>query len=235
MIDVRELGQLFSPGYVGVNNDVYKWTERQNSPTMLYEVEFRLVHGQIGYISSNLLKATQDAYNIAATPTLNLKKICDGILVLEKDGRKYVAVLECKSGFTDVKKRAIEQIPASYIKAMSILNEFTTFNKQDYMIFGLIVSYPYIAPVITSSVNNATVLSGKQAIIGNALEQLKIKYYTQLRDTQQSDFLGKDFHLSTLTSVKQELLFSVLPVRHCAVPNHCGKAVVDLDPILSSL
>lgn len=235
MIDVRELSQLYSPDNIGVSNDVYNWTEKQNSPTMLYEVEFRLTGSVIGYISSNLLKTTQNAYNHDATQTLNLKKICDGVLFLESGGQNYIAILEVKSGFKEVKKHAIEQIPASYLKTMSVLNDFSSFNKKDYKIFGLIVSYPYIKPIITSSANNATILAGKQAITGNALELLKIKYNVQLRDCQQSDFNGKDFLLPSLTSVKPELLFNVLPVRHCPVPNHCGKAVVDLNPIIASL
>ena len=235
MIEVRELSQLYSSDYVGVYEDSYKWTEKKNSPTMLYEVEFQLSGGRIGYISSNLLKDTQDAYNKTATSVLNLKKICDGILVLEKDGHKYLAVLECKSGFAEVKKKAIEQIPASYVKSMSILNDFSTFNKQDYKVFGLIVSYPYKETTITNSDNNTTVLDGKQAFIGNQLEMLKIKYNMQLRDTQKSDFLGKDFLLPLLTSVKPDLLFDVLSVRHHAVPDLCGTAVVDLAPILATL
>ena len=235
MIDVRELKQLYNANFFVLNSDSYKWTEPKNKAPMLCEIEFQLKGGQIGFISSNLLKETQDAYNLTATPTLNFRKICDGLLVLEKDGQHYIAVLECKSGFADVKRKAIEQIPASYVKAMSILNDFSTFNKQEYKIFGLIVSYPYMPPVVTESSNNVEVQAGKQAMIGNKLEQLKIKYNNQLRDTKQSNFLGIDFQFTLLTSVKNDLFFSVLPVRHFPVANKCVNAVVDLDPILATL
>ena len=235
MIDVRDFGQLYNANYFDLNSDSYKWVEPKNKAPMLCEVEFQLKGGQIGFISSNLLKETQDAYSLIATSTLNLRKICDGVLVLEKDNQKYIAVLECKSGFADVKRKAIEQIPASYVKVMSILNDFSTFNKQEYKIFGLIVSYPYKLPVVTDSSNNVDVQAGKQAMIGNKLEQLKIKYNKQLRDIQQSNFLGKDFQFAMLAGVKNDLFFSVLPVRHCPVVNQCVKTVVDLDPILATL
>lgn len=235
MIDVRELRQFYNANFFDLKSDSYKWTEPKNKAPMLCEVEFQLKGGQIGFISSNLLKETQDAYNLTATSTLNLRKICDGVLVLEKNGQHYIAVLECKSGFADVKRKAIEQIPASYVKAMSILNDFSTFNKQEYKIFGLIVSYPYVPPVVTDSSNNVDVRAGKQAMIGNKLELLKIKYNKQLRETQQSNFMGKDFEFALLTSVKNDLFFSVLPVRHCSVANQCVNAVVDLDPILATL
>ena len=235
MIDVKDLGQLYNANYFDLNSDSYKWVEPKNKAPMLCEVEFQLKGGLIGFISPNLLKETQDAYNLTATSTLNLRKICDGVLVLEKDEQKFLAVLECKSGYADVKRKAIEQIPASYVKAMSILNDFSTFNKQEYKIFGLIVSYPYMPLNETDSSKNVEMLAGKQAMIGNKLELLKIKYNKQLRDTQRSNFMGNDFQFAMMASVKNDLFFSILPVRHCPVANQCVKAVVDLDPILATL
>ena len=72
-------------------------------------------------------------------------------------------------------------------------------------------------------------------MVGDMLENVKRKYSNQLQNTGKADFEGSAFELSALTSVKSDLLFDKLPVRHLAVANHCVNAVVDLDPIVASL
>lgn len=61
MIDVRELRQFYNANFFDLKSYSYKWTEPKNKAPMLCEVEFQLKGGQIGFISSNLLKETQDA------------------------------------------------------------------------------------------------------------------------------------------------------------------------------
>ena len=235
MLDVRELGQLYNDSYFGVMPDRYVWKEHQSNPTALAQVEFRFKGGCIGYIKSNLLDETKDVYNQQATPTLNLRKICDGVLFLEREGYHYIAILEMKSNFHDVRKKAVVQIPSSYVKLKSILNDFVGYRRDDFKEFGLIVSYPHIDAPVTSSYNNPSVLEQKRIMTGNHLEAVKDKYSNRLKKGQKADFLGSDFEFQQLNAVKKDLFFDKLPVRHHPVANHCVSAVVDLDPIVASL
>ena len=232
MFNVRDLQQFYNPSYFGINDNQYIWKESgQTDPTALASVKFVFQGGTISYVKSNLLKEMKDAYRMDSTKSLNLRKICDGLLFLDREEEHYLIILEVKSGFKEVKNKAIGQIPASYIKAQSILNDFSSFNRNDYKEFGLIVSYPYIEYPPTDAENNPLVLEDKQIKAGNIFA----KYNRSLRNHQKVDFIGKDFGFDKLTQVKQDLLFDKLKVKHYPVDNHCVNAVVDLDGVIGAL
>ncbi len=150
---------------------------------------------------------------------------------LDREEEHYLIILEVKSGFKEVKNKAIGQIPASYIKAQSILNDFSSFNMNDYKAFGLIISYPYIVKPPTDAENNPLVWENKEIMT----EDIFAKYNRLLRNHQKADFIGNDFGFDQLTQVKQDLLFDKLKVRHYPVNNHCVNAEIDLDVVIGTL
>lgn len=231
MLNVCDIQQFYNPSYFGVNENQYIWKENQTDPTALASVEFVFQGGTISYVKSNLLKEMQDAFRTDSTKSLNLRMICDGLLILDREEDHYLIILEVKSGFKEVKSKAIGQIPASYVKIKSILNDFSSFNMNDYKEFGLIVSYPYIEKPPTDAENNHLVLEDKQIKAGNIFA----KYNRSLRNHQKVDFIGNDFGFDKLTQVKQDLLFDKLRVKHYPVDNHCVNAVVDLDDVIVAL
>ena len=232
MFNLRDLQQFYNPSYFGINENHYTWKESDQTDTnALASVKFVFQGGTISYLKSNLLKEMKDAYRTDSTKTLNLRMICDGLLFLDRGEEHYLVIFEVKSGFNEVKSKAIRQIPASYIKAKSILNDFSTFNMNDYKAFGLIVSYPYIPKPPTDAENNPLVLEDKQIMTGDIFA----KYNRLLRNHQKADFIGNDFGFDQLTQVKQDLLFEKLRVKHYPVDNHCVNAIVDLDDIIGTL
>lgn len=231
MFNVCDLQQFYNPSYFGREENRFVWEESQPNPTALASVEFIFQGGTISYVKSALLKEMQDAYRTDSTNTLNLRKICDGLLFLDREEEHYLIILEVKSGYKEVKSKAIGQIPASYIKAKSILNDFLLFNIDDYKEFGLIVSYPYLVKPLTDDENNPLVWEDKEIMTGNVFA----KYNRLLRNHQKTDFIGNDFGLDKLTQVKQGLLFKKLRVRHYSVANHCVNAVIDLDDVIGTL
>ena len=231
MFNVRDLQQFYNPSFFGINKDLYIWKECQTDPTALASVKFVFQGGTISYVKSDLLDEMQDAYRTDSTKSLNLRKICDGLLFLDREEEHYLIILEVKSGFKEVKNKAIGQIPASYIKAQSILNDFSSFNMNDYKAFGLIVSYPYIVKLPTDAENNPLVWEDKQIMTGDIFA----KYNRLLRNHQKADFIGIDFGFDKLTQVKQDLLFDKLKVRHYPVNNHCVNAKIDLDVVIGTL
>lgn len=232
MFSIRDLQQFYNPSFFGINKNQYIWEESdQTDSNALASVKFVFQGGTISYVKSNLLKKMKDVFRADTTPSLDLRMFCDGLLFLDKEESHYLVIFEVKSGFKEVKNKAIGQISASYIKAKSILNDFSSFNMNDYKTFGLIVSYPYIEKPPTDAENNPLVMEDKQIMTGDIFA----KYNRSLRNHQKADFIGIDFGFDKLTQVKQDLLFDKLRVKHYPVDNHCVNAIVDLDVIIGSL
>lgn len=226
---------FYNPSYFGRDENRYIWKEKENQnqtdSTALASVEFVFHGGTISYVKSNLLKGMQNIYRTNSTKALNLRMVCDGLLFLDREEDHYLIILEVKSGFKEVKNKAIDQIPASYVKIKSILNDFSSYNRNDYKEFGLIVSYPYMAKPQIDAENNFIVMENKQIITGN----VAAKYNRLLRNHQKADFLDSDFEFDKMGPVKQDLLFNKLRVRHYPVPNHCVNAVIGLDDVIETL
>jgi hypothetical protein len=235
MFDLLEIGNLYNSAYLGRENDSYVWTETQRTPNTLAQVRFVFNGGMISYIKAGLLDKMRGAYQPNYSGALMLGKICDGILFLDRGDEHYFVVLEVKSSFNEIKKRAINQIPASYVKTKSILNDFVSYSTNDYEEFGLIVSYPYIESSKTDFENNTTVMDYKRKIIGDRNEIITSKYSRLLKEKKSAIFIGDDFEFNTLSNVKKHLLFDTLKVQHCPVDNHCEEATVDLDDVINTL
>lgn len=232
MFNLNDIGNLYNPAYLGKNSNSYLWKEKQSNPNSLTQVEFVFKGGTISYIKSGLLKEMQDAFR--KTETLNLRMICDGVLFLDRGEEHFLAILEVKSRFGDVKKKAISQIPASYIKTKSILNDFVSYNKTDYKEFGLIVSYPFIEPQIDSE-DNYIVMDNKLKMIEDKYEKIMSKYNQSLKNSHSAILLGIDFGFDKLPQIKPELCFDKLIVKHYPVENHCTKVTINLDTIINTL
>ncbi|MBR3566994.1 MAG: hypothetical protein IKO46_10850 [Salinivirgaceae bacterium] len=74
------------------------------------------------------------------TSVLNLD--CDGIVIFEKNGEKYILFCELKSSFIweDI-THAKDQLIGSSVKLKGLLNTLQGFNTNDYKYIGLIVSF----------------------------------------------------------------------------------------------
>lgn len=53
-----------------------------------------------------------------------------------------IVYVELKSGYNEVCKKAVYQLPLSSIKIKSFLRNLSNFNLNDYIEVGLIVSFP---------------------------------------------------------------------------------------------
>lgn len=143
MITADDLRQIYRKEYIQENIGDIAVTEKQQNKDALAEIKFKF-SGHAIYVVQELLENTKDAYSrCSSTSPLQLQKICDGFFIVDtNEDSHYIIYLEMKSGFNDVKKKAILQIPPSYIKINSHLNDFDSFKKNEYKEFALIVSYP---------------------------------------------------------------------------------------------
>ncbi|WP_289752341.1 hypothetical protein [uncultured Duncaniella sp.] len=70
-------------------------------------------------------------------------KDCDGIILFEHDGKKYMFLTELKSQFDNTQLvKAKTQIIASFIKTNMVLNLASCYHIEDYIVKGFIVSRP---------------------------------------------------------------------------------------------
>lgn len=68
---------------------------------------------------------------------------CDGIIIFEENGNKYVFLSELKSSFSSSELyHAKDQLISSYIKVNMILHLLPGYNKQDYIFKAFIISLP---------------------------------------------------------------------------------------------
>lgn len=68
---------------------------------------------------------------------------CDGIMIFEENGQKYMFLSELKSTFDsgDI-YHAKDQIISSYLKINILLNLLPNYKTEDYIVKGFIFSYP---------------------------------------------------------------------------------------------
>lgn len=232
MITAEDLRQIYKHDYVAEADGRITVKEHQDNPDALSEITF-LFSGHITHIRSSIIGKSDSLYRTDAQRALILSKIFDGLLILDTDDdRHYIIYLEMKSGFNDVRKKAVQQIPASYLKINSLLRNFTSYDKSRYKELGLIVSYP----PKSDTTDSRKVLAGKIDFIDKDSEEyIKEKYFKALREHSFAIFDGHDFYMDALKNVSPEILFKTLPVFYIAVEDKCVTTQIDLDDFINNV
>lgn len=80
---------------------------------------------------------------------------CDGVLLFERGGQKYILICELKSSYTSERIiHAKDQIIGSCVKMRSLLSSLQGFDESEYKAIGLIVSFEPTQEQITSFTKN---------------------------------------------------------------------------------
>lgn len=94
------------------------------------------------YWDHQMAKDMTSFFNIANSPEV-FRKDCDGVMLFEKDGKKYMFLTELKSKFdTEKLHHAKTQIVSSFLKTNMLLHLSNKYKLEDYTIKGFIVGYP---------------------------------------------------------------------------------------------
>lgn len=235
VVTAEDLRQIYCPEYILDADNGIKVTEKQkDNPDALAEITFRY-GGHIIYVTQHILDKSKDIYRSGPDGALCLRKICDGFILLDTPDAHYIIYLELKSGCSDVRKKAILQIPASYLKINSLLKGFSSFDKSQYRELALIVSYPpKPAAAGGGSDENPKVMAYKKKIVRHDGEDMiRDKYYNMLLSDGVAMFEGTDFHMDKLRNICPEMRFSRLCVIHKTVADGCRRAEVDLDEMVA--
>ena len=197
----------------------------------LSKVEMRS-KGTFINLSNKLLKISRDIYQSADRDTgrISYCRDCDGICLLELDGRNILLFVEVKSGFNELKKKAFEQLVASYIKTRCILQSIKGYNPDDYEEMGIIISYPPTA-IPTSSLSTSLIGIKSATIAPSIIDKLNARNVTALRVDQEVTLNLSDYKVDTC-HVNPSLYRSSLHVKHISVTDLAISETIDLDSYL---
>lgn len=182
-------------------------------------------------LNNKILKESSNIYKTDNKDEgrISFRRDCDGICLLEVDGRNILLIIEVKSGFNEIKKKAFEQLVASYIKTRSILQSIEGYNPDEYEEIGLLVSYP---PTGKRYIPATSMIDIKKEVIApSSLDRLNNVNVARLRVNQEvilnlSDYMIDSFH------VNQSLYNPTLHVKHVSVTDQVGSETIDLDSYL---
>lgn len=160
---------------------------------------------------------------------ISYRRDCDGICLLELGERNLLLFVEVKSGFNELKKKAFDQLVASYIKMRCILQSIEGYNPDEYEEMGIILSYP---PTGTLTLSPTSLIDIKAAsIMPSALDKLNAKNAAALRMNQEVTLNLGDYHVDAC-HVSTSLYKPILHVKHIAVTNLATSETIDLDSYL---
>ena len=165
-----------------------------------------------------------------------LKKICEGVLYLEKDNHKYIFIIEMKSSKNQVFKDAIFKFTTCYYRTRMCINTIDGVNLNDIEMVG-IIAYSNNSAIEKEhpKIINRTLIEDKKTFINNQIkeeEKLIRKYSALLVENQVSYLCGHDFGVDTLplkAEYKMESLKTIL------YPVSCPQGTIDMNKIIKML
>lgn len=187
--------------------------------------------GRFINLSNKILK---DGCNIYKTKDrqagrISYRRDCDGICLLELNGRNILIVIEVKSGFNEIKKKGFEQLVASYIKVRGILQSIEGYNPADYEEMGLLVSYP---PDGSYTMPTRSVIDSKRRMIDStALDKLNNSNSAALKANQEVTLDLSGYNVD-VCHVNPTMINPTLHVKHAVVADKADTGVIDLDSFL---
>lgn len=190
-----------------------------------------LTHGRFINVSNTILQDSREIYKAEDRKSgdFSYRKDCDGVCLLEASGRKFLLLIELKSGFNEIKKKGFEQIVASYVKIRGILQSIDGYNPADYEEIGLFVSYPAEGRKTDPA---TSLIEVKQNMIKpSALDVLNSTYATRLRVDNEVILNVNDYNLSH-HHVNPKLYNPTLYIKHISVQDQVSFGTINIDKVL---
>lgn len=233
MISVRDLQEsiyqnsYFSekPHSMRVLNEV-----RSSSSPILRYVDLQS-NGSFIQIENALLKDSANIFQTAdkVHGRISFRRDCDGIGILDVNGRHVLLLVEVKSNFNLIKETGIEQLVSSYVKMQNILHTIKEYNPNDYEEMGILFSYPPHARRVISS---SDILAAKTHFVAPSyVDTINSKYATALRMDHEITIDLQDYNVFAC-HVNSSLFNPTLKVKHIDVTYAASSAVINLDALI---
>lgn len=193
------------------------------------ELEF---HGQAISIHKGIFEKTDFLFKRNEDVPNKMPKLqhsCDGVLIIEQQGQKYLVFIELKSDYTSGNIRKAEiQLCASYLRMMALLNCMEDFQPDEYRKCGIIVSHPQSPEELNRILkmkNNKTNLT--------RFERQSLSFASKY---SKGGFpMDKTYSLLGKLPIADHLRFDTLPTFHFNVNKDSGTGRFALNDILKRL
>ena len=206
--------------------------EKQKTANTLSVVHVRFPGNGI-FIKPQFLKDSLNVYR-KIDSEISFRDINDGTLIVDFEGKLFLVYIELKSGYNDVCKKAIKQIPVSSIKIKSYLRNFSSFNLDNYKELGVIVSFPPPTDANFDSNNNSMVFDYKLQYLHKQLEDDNIDIFNKnLRKNKCAVLKEKYFSSLDQTLLVDDIKFHELVIFHFPVEG--DHQYIDISDCLSKM
>lgn len=196
---------------------VVKEPENLGDPKKFQSVELKGINGFS--FDHDLAKKMSSFAQIASPSTFHksgnkwdniLYDDCDGIILFEKNGQKYMLFCELKSGyFLKPIFHARCQLLGSYIKMKGLMSTVRGFAENDFIPIGLIVSFES---------------TSEQRNLYSKIQGFEASFVRQLDNAKKFDIIGN----------KSQVPFNYRDFRiyHCGVPDMKVTYSIDINTII---
>lgn len=231
-VQVNDLISLYDPSLILDGSDSVHLDEKQNKNNGLAEVNL-LFKGTYILLTPEFLRRSETLY-CKINRHISLRQINDGtLLVDDAEGNHYLIYVELKSGYNDVGKKAIYQIPVSSIKIKSYLRNLASYVPGEYKELGLIISYPPQASDKLDADNNDMVFDAKQTYIEEQTDSTTNLIDQSLRRNGVATIQESDFPTLFQATFHPEIKFHAMPIFHKSVTTN--DETIDLMPLLKQV
>jgi hypothetical protein len=214
---------LFNSGYFEKSAHQLEVCESKNTESGLFKVTLKSEGTFIG-INNKCLKEQLEFFN-KINDDLSFRKDCDGVCLLKKQNKLYFILIEMKSGYKEVSKKAFYQIIASYMKMRMALNTFPGYTPEEYKELGFIISYP------AEDIKNEEVFANKESVMCEGFGTPINRYDSDFRRKKETVIHARDFGLDKM-AINKTVLIDNYKVKHLEVNKNKTKDVINLDSYL---
>lgn len=213
-IGINDFNSLYSNSLILECNNSVELSEKQNKTSGLANVYIQF-NGKFILIKPEFLKLSEEVFK-KINNKISFRSINDGTILVDYNNKHYIVYIELKSGFNEVCKKAVYQLPISSIKIKSFLRNFSNFNPDDYTEVGLILSFPPKNADKYDDSNNEMILDRKITFLNqqNNTENLIDK---EIRQKGKIIISSTDFPDLDQSKLHNNIKFKSLEIYHHAV------------------
>lgn len=230
MLTVKELSAVYNPEYFESGFDRIHIIENENKVSGLVVADIINCGSFISIKPNWFSKSSQFRVE---NKFVYFRKDCDCTALIEKDGKKYLFLIELKTGRKKVFDDAIFKFPGCYYRTKLYLDAFASHNGVDYEEVALIVYAPD-APRGGDTIKsrNDNYLDAKKAMINSPKEKLIEKYRGLLLDKTLCSLDGVDFG-AHLLPLKQDYIMKQLKTLVWPVTYPSG--IINFEDVIAQL
>lgn len=201
--------------------------EKQNKDKKgtLTEVEI-VTKGTALSISNSLLKESSSIYK-KIDANISLKKDCDGILLVEKESKHYLVLIELKSRFNSEINKAIYQLVTSDVRIKHKLSAIDTYIPNEYQEIGVVISFPP-----KNEISDKDVIERRNNFITGIYDSVTDRCKHKFKKGESITLQPSDFPELAALNICRNINISNLQLFNVQVQEGSSSTTVNLDEIL---